>query len=66
MLYGQYNNVYESALRTHQRHADLHGYSMHVLREDFIGGFWNKPSYILSLVIAELAKPKGERLEWLM
>ncbi|KAJ5757108.1 Galactosyl transferase [Penicillium nucicola] len=39
---------------------------MHVLREDISVGFWNKPSYLLALVISELAKPAGERMEWLM
>lgn len=39
---------------------------MHILRQDISIGFWNKPSYLMSLVINELAKPAGERMEWLM
>lgn len=39
---------------------------MHVLRHPFADGYWNKPTYLLSLVIEELAKPPQERLEWLV
>lgn len=39
---------------------------MYVLEEDISEGFWNKPSYVLSLVIQELAKSPGKRSEWLM
>ncbi|KAJ5633315.1 hypothetical protein N7490_009654 [Penicillium lividum] len=39
---------------------------MDVLRQDISVGFWNKPSYLISLVIRELAKPPRQRAEWLM
>lgn len=66
MLYGYENLYYERALESHQRHADRWNYPMHVLEEDISVGYWNKPSYVLSLVIQELAKSPDERLEWLM
>ncbi|EAW14977.1 uncharacterized protein ACLA_003900 [Aspergillus clavatus NRRL 1] len=66
MLYGRPNRLYERALQSHTRHAQRWGYPMHILREDISVGFWNKPSYLLSLVIGELAKPPGKRVEWLM
>jgi hypothetical protein len=66
MLYGETNHMYERALQSHARHGKRWGYPMHVLREDISVGFWNKPSYLISLVINELAKPAGERMEWLM
>ncbi|KAH8693753.1 hypothetical protein BGW36DRAFT_210132 [Talaromyces proteolyticus] len=66
MLYGYPNPYYKQALESHKRHADRWGYPMHILQEDISEGFWNKPSYVLSLVIQELAKPAAERLEWLM
>lgn len=66
MLYGNPNPLYERALRSHERHAQRWGYPMHVLEEDISEGFWNKPSYVLSLVIQELAKPPAKRCEWLM
>ena len=66
MLYGEANHMYERALQSHERHGKRWGYPMHILREDISVGFWNKPSYLISLVISELAKPAGERIEWLM
>lgn len=66
MLYGETNHMYERALQSHERHGKRWGYPMHILRQDISVGFWNKPSYLLSLVINELTKPAGERMEWLM
>jgi hypothetical protein len=66
MLYGETNHMYERALRSHERHGKKWGYPMHILREDISVGFWNKPSYLISLVISELTKPAEERIEWLM
>ncbi|OQD83119.1 hypothetical protein PENANT_c018G08027 [Penicillium antarcticum] len=58
--------MYERALQSHERHGKKWGYPMHVLRQDISVGFWNKPSYLLALVINEMAKPAGERMEWFM
>lgn len=66
MLYGETNHMYERALQSHKRHGSKWGYPLDILRQDISVGFWNKPSYLLALVIRELAKPSGERMEWLM
>lgn len=66
MLYGNPTPVYERALRGHDRHNEIHGYTMHVLREQTLSEFWSKPAYILQLLLAELAKPAPERLKWLV
>ncbi|KAI9825521.1 MAG: hypothetical protein M1819_000513 [Sarea resinae] len=66
MLYGKPNELYERAVRTHVKHGQKLGYPVHVLRQEITGGYWNKPAYILSLVVNELAKPPGERTQWLM
>jgi hypothetical protein len=66
MLYGNPTPVYERALRGHDRHNQIHGYRMHVLREQTLSEFWSKPAYILQLLLAELAKPLPERLKWLV
>jgi hypothetical protein len=66
MVYGSPNSLYERALKSHEHHAQRWGYSMKVLQRDIVGGYWNKPIYLLSLVLQELAKPPSERLEWLM
>lgn len=66
MLYGKENTIYERAIRSHRLHDEKFNYPFQVLREEVAGGYWNKPSYLLSLVVNELAKAAGERTEWLM
>jgi hypothetical protein len=66
MLYGPRNVIYERALQTHRRHAQKWGYGMEVLQNEIAMGYWNKPSYLLALVIRELSRPVSERVEWLM
>jgi hypothetical protein len=66
MLYGNPTPVYERALRGHKRHNEIHGYSMHVLREQTLSEFWSKPAYVLQVLLGELAKPAPERLKWLV
>ncbi len=66
MLYGAPNGYYERAIESHERHAKLHGYPVHVLHHDISQGYWNKPTYILSLIVQELSKAPEERAEWLM
>ena len=66
MLYGKENAWYARAIETHKRHAGRQGSSMYVLEHEVTDGFWNKPTYILSLLVAELAKHPRERSMWLM
>jgi hypothetical protein len=66
MAYGNPHPMYQKALENHERHAKRWGHSMKVLRTDFVGGLWNKPAYLLSLVLEELKKPASERARWLM
>jgi hypothetical protein len=66
MLYGDTPNpAYERALQSHALHADMHGYPLYVLRQKMLGRLWTKPAWILATVLAELAKPPPERLQWL-
>ncbi|KAL5338596.1 hypothetical protein BJX70DRAFT_398542 [Aspergillus crustosus] len=66
MLHGARNNLYERALQSHRRHAERWGYGMDVLEHEIAAGYWNKPSYLLSIVVRELTRPVAERVEWLM
>ncbi|KAL4907584.1 hypothetical protein BDW74DRAFT_176335 [Aspergillus multicolor] len=66
MLYGARNPLYERALQSHRRHAEGWGYGMEVLQNEIAVGYWNKPSYLLALVVNELSKPIAERVEWIM
>lgn len=66
VLYGEENENYERAVASHERHARLHNYPLHVLRGAVADGYWNKELYLLSILIQELGKPTSERVEWLM
>ena len=69
MLYGEknaLNALYERALKSHCQLALIQHRPIHILRQDVAAGFWNKPTYILSLLVAELEKEIEERMTWLM
>lgn len=69
MLYetGNFNAIYERSVDTHIKHGEKWGVSTHVLRRDVIeAGFFNKPAYILGLMIEEMAKPDGKRAGWIV
>ena len=59
------NSFWERAIRTHEEHDRLHGYRLHVLRQQLLDDVWSKPACILSLLLRELSKPESERLDWL-
>ncbi|TKA25888.1 hypothetical protein B0A50_05643 [Salinomyces thailandicus] len=59
------NSFWERSIRTHEQHDKMHGYRLHVLRQKLLDDVWDKPAYILSLLLRELSKPDAERLEWL-
>ena len=60
------NQYWERAIRTHEAHDRIHGYRLHVLRQQLLDDVWSKPAYVLSLLLRELSKPESERLEWLL
>lgn len=68
MLYGdkKKNDLYERALESHIKHSEKWGYPTYVKRENEYCGYWNKPTFMISQVAQELAKPEEERMEWLM
>ncbi|KAK3065485.1 hypothetical protein LTS18_006196 [Coniosporium uncinatum] len=66
MLFGETNELFERALESHRLHNEIYGYPMVVLRESVSVGYWNKLSWLLSLVVLELGKVEEERVDWLM
>jgi hypothetical protein len=66
VLFGDPNPTYERALVLHKAHAKRNGHPMFVCREKILSGLWTKPAFILSVILAELAKPENERLQWLL
>ena len=65
-------SYYERSINTHIKHGERWGWPTHILRHDVVGtgaygtGFYNKPAYLLGLIIEEMAKPKGKRAEWIV
>ncbi|RFU30505.1 hypothetical protein B7463_g5811, partial [Scytalidium lignicola] len=67
----------ERALRSHDVQNEIHGYVHHIASNEVVGslveadskgmpkGAWSKPAYLLSVVVAELAKKEEDRLEWI-
>lgn len=65
---GQFGNPekhYQRALGTHVLHNAIHGTNVHVLSTKLIDDLWNKPAFILDLLLTETEKPEAERLQWL-
>ena len=66
MLIGDMNPTYERALRTHLRHGKIQGYEAFVMRSNVLDMMYNKPMFILNILMDEMKKPFHERLEWLL
>lgn len=66
MLIGDTNPPYERALRSHLRHGEIHGYETFVMRSNVLDMMYNKPMFILNILMEEMKKSFHERLEWLL
>lgn len=63
----RFNAIYERSIDTHIKHGELWGVPTHILRHDVVeAGFFNKPAYILGLIIEEMAKSYGKRAGWIV
>lgn len=63
--FGKPDEHYRKAFRTHLLHSLIHGTEVRVLCDRIIDDLWNKPAFILSLLMHEMLKPARERLEWI-
>ncbi|KAL3587835.1 hypothetical protein FPOAC2_13734 [Fusarium poae] len=63
--FGSVERHYQKALQTHVLHSMIHDTSLEVMCTPVVGSLWNKPAFILSLLLDEMMKPTRERLEWL-
>lgn len=62
-----FNAIYERSINTHIKHGEQWGVPTHILRHDIVeAGFFNKPAYILGLIIEEMAKPSSKRAGWIV
>ncbi|KAH7303961.1 galactosyl transferase GMA12/MNN10 family-domain-containing protein [Stachybotrys elegans] len=58
-------SYYERALRTHLQHSVIHNSKVHILSTKIVDHLWNKPAFILQLLLSEMEKPEDERAQWL-
>ena len=64
--------MYERGLRTHIENGEKWGYPTHFLRQDIVGkgdageGMYDKPLYLLTIMVNEMTKPFGKRAEWIV
>ncbi|EGU78143.1 hypothetical protein FOPG_09814 [Fusarium oxysporum f. sp. conglutinans race 2 54008] len=63
--FGSVQEHYQKALRTHVLHSMIHDNDLEVMCTPVVDSLWNKPAFILSLLLDEMVKPAQERLEWL-
>ena len=60
------NEHYTKAFASHLEHALVHGTEVYVLCDKMIDNLWNKPAFILDLLLRKMIKPESKRLEWLV
>ncbi|KAH9861541.1 hypothetical protein J1614_011291 [Plenodomus biglobosus] len=64
--FGVHQAHYEKAFETHLLHSLIHGTEVHVMCNAIVDDLWNKPAFLLNLVMHEMMKPEDKRLEWIM
>ncbi|KAI1515826.1 galactosyl transferase GMA12/MNN10 protein [Pyrenophora tritici-repentis] len=63
--FGEPQEHYQRALKTHLLHALVHGTEVRVMCDAMVDDLWNKPAFILNLLMQEMLKPEKDRLEWI-
>lgn len=63
--FGKPQEHYQKAFKTHLQHALVHGTEVRVMCDPIVDDLWNKPAFILNLLMREMLKPEKERLEWI-
>ena len=61
-------NMYDRSVGTHLKHGERWGVPTHILKSHLVepGSYFNKPAWLLNLLMTEMAKPKNRRAEWIM
>lgn len=60
--------MYERSVETHVKHGHKWGTPTHILKRNIVeeGSYFNKPAYLASLMMNEMAKPKPQRADWIV
>ena len=61
-------NMYDRSLATHLKHGERWGVPTHLLKQSLVeeGSYFNKPAWLLNLLLTEMSKPPGRRAEWIV
>lgn len=65
-LFGADNDLFDGALRSHEEHNRSNGYELLVFRRKIVENYRSMPTYLLSIIVEQLAKPEKARVEWVM
>ncbi|KAF9874900.1 hypothetical protein CkaCkLH20_07594 [Colletotrichum karsti] len=63
--FGKVEEHYQKALQTHVLHTMLHQTRLEVMCTPIIDSLWNKPAFLLSMLLGEMLKEPEERTEWI-
>ncbi|KAL0938329.1 uncharacterized protein CTRU02_204939 [Colletotrichum truncatum] len=63
--FGKLEKHYQNALQTHVLHTMLHRTKLEVMCAPVIDDLWNKPAFILSLLLDEMLKRPEDRTDWI-
>ncbi|KAH7177082.1 galactosyl transferase GMA12/MNN10 family-domain-containing protein [Dactylonectria macrodidyma] len=63
--YGEVQQHYQKALQTHLMYSLIHDTPLEVMCSTVLDSVWNKPAFVLALLLDEMMKPQEERLEWI-
>lgn len=64
--FGDQQNHYQKAFQTHLLHNLIHGTELHAMCDPIVDDLWNKPTFLLNLLMHEMMKPENKQLEWIM
>jgi hypothetical protein len=64
--FGNPEDQYRNALQTHMVHSLVHGTELRVMCDSVVDDLWNKPAFILLLLLEEMLKTADKRLQWIM
>lgn len=63
--FGEPQEHYQKALQTHLMHSLVHDTPLEVMCSEIVDAVWNKPAFILAILLDEMMKPAEERLQWI-
>ncbi|KAF2682603.1 glycosyltransferase family 34 protein [Lentithecium fluviatile CBS 122367] len=68
LQYGEMKEYIKRALKTHVVHSMIHQTDLHILCDAMAEEWdlWNKPAFILRMLLEQMTLPPDDRVEWLL